>query len=117
MVKNTESLGQKFNLLNDSVPGRAPSPPCETDWCRFHPHDRRGLEVLRPDFASIFAHGEEVLGVERVPLHSHHLAAVALEKENKSDTESKLHLAYMGMKNETLCQATSESMRMRTNVK
>ena len=78
------------NLENSVDPGRVkdghpswvPATASETGSGRFHPHDGRGLEVLRPDLASVVAHREEVLRVERVPLHGHHLAAMALNNGN-----------------------------------
>ena len=90
MVKNTESLGELFGLLllRVSLPGRTPSTPCKTNRRRFHPHDCRRLEVLGPDLAGVVSDREEVLGVEGVPFHSHHLTAVALEHNSDVDSTS-----------------------------
>ena len=55
---------------------RTPSSSSESGNTRLHPHDGRCLEVLTPNLAGSVSNGEEVLGVEWVPVHCHHLALV-----------------------------------------
>ena len=78
----TPTAFDKENFDLTFPPGRTPSPSGQPYRRRFHPHDCRRLEVFRPDLAGRVAHREEVLRVEGVPFHSHHLAAMALTKKN-----------------------------------
>ena len=69
-----------------------------------HPHDGAVLDVLAPDLGRVVSDHQEVLGVEGVPLHCHHLAAVALEKNLSLKYTS---FAASWHKDENECEKTS----------